>query len=97
MKLKKPTRGSATSLPATSRSLASSACPHASGNLSAGTVHRRVVTCPVHSWKFNLDTGYCVGTNDVILKRYACQVQDGTLMADLSKPLRLAPPPTFDF
>ncbi len=73
------------------------ACPHASGNLSAGEIHRGTVTCPVHQWKFDLNTGHCVGTDDVFLKRYACKVEHGAVWADLSKPLPIAPPPKYEF
>ena len=73
------------------------ACPHASGNLSAGEIIGHCVTCPVHQWKFDLETGYCAGTDDVILKRYECHVENGVVLADLSKPLPVPPPPKYDF
>ncbi len=73
------------------------ACPHASGNLSAGKIIGHCVICPVHQWKFDLETGYCVGTDDVILKRYQCRVENGVVLADLSKPLPVPPPPKYDF
>lgn len=73
------------------------ACPHASGNLSAGEVAGRSVTCPVHQWKFSLDTGYCVGTNDVVVRRYACRVEGTILLVDVSTTLPVPPPPMFDF
>ncbi len=72
-------------------------CPHAGGNLSAGTLHRAVVLCPLHRWKFNLLTGHCVGTHDVFLRRYACQVQGPDLLVDVSQPLPIPPPPRRDF
>ncbi len=77
--------------------VSNNACPHASGNLSAGEIHRGTVTCPVHKWKFDLGTGHCVGTDDVLLKRYECKVEGGVLWADLSKPLPVTPPPKYDF
>ncbi len=73
------------------------ACPHASGNLSAGEIVGHCVTCPIHDWKFDLETGYCVGTDDVVLKRYECRVQNGAVLADLSKPLPVPPPRKFEF
>lgn len=77
--------------------VSNNACPHASGNLSAGEIVGHCVTCPVHGWKFDLQTGYCVGTDDVILKRYECRVENDVLLADLSKPLPVPPPPKYDF
>ncbi len=73
------------------------ACPHASGNLSAGEIIGHCVTCPVHQWKFDLETGYCAGTDDVILKRYECRVENGAVLADLSKHLPVPPPPRHEF
>ena len=33
------------------------ACPHAGGPLADGIVADRCVTCPLHGWRFELDTG----------------------------------------
>lgn len=73
------------------------ACPHASGNLAAGEVHRGTVTCPVHKWKFDLNTGRCVGTDDVFVKRHDCKVVGNDLMVDLNRPLPVEPPPRYNF
>ena len=73
------------------------ACPHASGNLSAGEIIGHCVTCPIHQWKFDLETGYCAGTDDVILKRYQCRVENDVVLADLSRPLPVPPPAKYDF
>ena len=73
------------------------ACPHASGNLSAGEIHRENVTCPVHKWKFDLDTGHCVGTDDVFLRRYPCKIDGDWLMVDVSRSLPLPRPTKYDF
>jgi nitrite reductase (NADH) small subunit len=73
------------------------ACPHASGNLAAGELHRSAIVCPVHHWKFDLDSGYCVGTYDVILRRYASRVDNDTLLVDIDQPLSVPPPPVRKF
>lgn len=33
------------------------ACPHAGGPLADGIVADSCVTCPLHGWRFDLDTG----------------------------------------
>ena len=33
------------------------ACPHAGGPLADGIVADRCVTCPLHGWRFDLDSG----------------------------------------
>jgi nitrite reductase (NADH) small subunit len=32
-------------------------CPHRKGQLSQGIVHDKTVTCPLHNWKIDLQTG----------------------------------------
>ena len=32
-------------------------CPHKAGPLSQGIVHGKTVTCPLHSWNIDLDSG----------------------------------------
>ncbi len=32
-------------------------CPHKGGPLSQGIVSGKIVTCPLHSWKIDLETG----------------------------------------
>ena len=36
-------------------------CPHKGGPLSEGIVHGASVTCPLHNWVFDLDTGKAHG------------------------------------
>ena len=40
---------------------ASNACPHKGGPLSEGIVHGTRVTCPLHNWVFDLETGTALG------------------------------------
>ena len=47
-------------------------CPHKQGPLSQGIVHDKTVTCPLHNWKIELDTGNvkapdegCAGKYDI--------------------------------
>lgn len=61
-------------------------CPHAGGNLAAGTVAGGVVTCPWHQWSFNLDSGECTTSPSVELHRYECRIEDGYLYARLTAP-----------
>ena len=38
-------------------------CPHKGGPLSQGIVHGRAVTCPLHSWNIDLDSGEAMGAD----------------------------------
>ena len=67
----------------------SNSCPHAGGNLSAGEVEGRIVTCPWHHWKFDLSDGRCIESGRVLLRRYEWRVEDGYIYVRLESP----PPP----
>jgi nitrite reductase (NADH) small subunit len=38
-------------------------CPHKQGPLSQGIVHGRTVTCPLHNWVIDLQTGHPTGAD----------------------------------
>lgn len=59
------------------------ACPHASGNLSGGSVQDNIVTCPWHDWQFNLDTGACVHSDQARVVQYPAELRDGWVWADV--------------
>jgi nitrite reductase (NADH) small subunit len=39
-------------------------CPHKNGPLSQGIVHDNCVTCPLHNWVINLETGLAQGADE---------------------------------
>lgn len=39
-------------------------CPHKGGPLSQGIVHDRAVTCPLHNWVIDLDSGMARGPDE---------------------------------
>ena len=39
-------------------------CPHKGGPLSQGIVHGKKVTCPLHNWNINLDSGEAVAPDE---------------------------------
>jgi nitrite reductase/ring-hydroxylating ferredoxin subunit len=59
------------------------ACPHASGNLSGGSVTDGRVTCPWHEWQFDLATGVCTHSDRARVRRYSAEVRDGMVWVDL--------------
>lgn len=64
-------------------SVISNSCPHAGGNLAAGTIEGGTVTCPWHHWAFRLDSGECTSAPHVTLRRYDCRVENGYVYARL--------------
>ena len=59
-------------------------CPHKGGPLSEGIVHGQSVTCPLHNWVFDLNTGQAVGENGSI-KTFPVQVCGGRVFVDAAK------------
>ena len=55
-------------------------CPHKGGPLSQGMVHERTVTCPLHGWKIELDSGNAVAPDAGCTHAYAVKVEAGVVM-----------------
>lgn len=54
-------------------------CPHKGGPLSQGIVSGRVVTCPLHSWKIQLESGEAVAPDVGCTRPFAVKVEDGSV------------------
>ena len=59
-------------------------CPHKGGPLSEGIVHGQSVTCPLHNWVFDLNTGQANG-EDGAITTFDVQVKDGRILIDAAK------------
>jgi len=58
-------------------------CPHKGGPLSQGMVHGKTVTCPLHSWKINLETGEALAPDVGCTKPFKVKVEDGLVWLTL--------------
>lgn len=58
------------------------ACPHKKGPLSEGIVHGNAVTCPLHNWVIDLETGMAQGADKGRVNTYETRVQDGRILLD---------------
>ena len=60
-------------------------CPHKGGPLSEGIVHGHQVTCPLHNWVFDLNTGTAQGTDEGAVRTWPVTVSNGRVLisADL--------------
>lgn len=56
-------------------------CPHRGGPLAEGIVHGRAVTCPLHNWVFDLETGQARG-EDASIPTYPVRVERGRILID---------------
>ena len=58
-------------------------CPHKQGKLSEGLVHDHMITCPLHNWDIDLETGIAVDENNECTKKYEVKVEEGVIYLDL--------------
>ncbi len=61
---------------------ATNSCPHKGGPLSEGIVHGQSVTCPLHNWVFDLNTGEAQGADDGHITTYPVRLEDGRILLD---------------
>jgi len=60
---------------------ATDSCPHKGGPLSEGIVHGQSVTCPLHNWVFDLNTGQAQG-EDGRIATYPVRIEAGRILID---------------
>lgn len=63
---------------------ASDTCPHKGGPLSEGIVHGQSVTCPLHNWVFDLNTGQAQG-EDGNITTFGLRTESGRVLIDASQ------------
>jgi len=54
-------------------------CPHRQGKLSEGLVHEHMVTCPLHNWDIDLETGTVPSEENVCTQKYETRVEEGVI------------------
>jgi nitrite reductase (NADH) small subunit len=59
-------------------------CPHKAGPLSQGIVHGTSVTCPLHNWVIDLETGEAQGADNGQVKTIALRIEAGRILLDCS-------------
>lgn len=61
---------------------ASDTCPHKQGPLSEGIVHGQSVTCPLHNWVFDLNTGEAQGADKGRISVYPIRLDGERILID---------------
>ena len=59
-------------------------CPHKGGPLSQGIVHGRRVTCPMHGWNVELDSGCAVAPDHGCAREFPVRVENGRVWIDFA-------------
>ena len=65
-------------------------CPHKGGPLSEGIVHGKSVTCPLHNWVFDLNTGQAQGADDGEIATYPVRLEGTRILIDAASVTRLS-------
>jgi nitrite reductase (NADH) small subunit len=60
-------------------------CPHRGGPLSQGIVHGHKITCPLHNWVIDLESGEAVKPDEGCVTRFAVQIENGEIRLSLEK------------
>lgn len=59
-------------------------CPHKGGPLSQGIVHGRKVTCPLHGWNIELDSGCAVAPDEGCAREFPIKIEGNRVWLDWS-------------
>jgi len=59
-------------------------CPHKGGPLSQGIVHGHSVTCPLHNWVIDLETGAAQGADEGCTRMIPVRIEEGRIEIQLS-------------
>jgi len=61
-------------------------CPHRGGPLSQGIVHGRHVTCPLHGWRIQLESGEAMAPDSGCTRTFQVKVKGGQVLLKLCVP-----------
>jgi nitrite reductase (NADH) small subunit len=65
-------------------------CPHKGGPLCDGIVSGTTVVCPLHGWRFDLDTGMAVRASlPACVTTFPTRVEDGIILVDIDNGSRI--------
>jgi nitrite reductase (NADH) small subunit len=59
-------------------------CPHKGGPLSQGIVHGKKVTCPLHNWNIELDSGDAVAPDEGCAASYPIKIESGKVFLSIA-------------
>lgn len=57
-------------------------CPHRGGPLSQGIVHGASVTCPLHNWVIDLESGRALGADEGSVRTFRVRAEQGRILVE---------------
>ena len=60
-------------------------CPHKGGPLSQGIVHDKGVTCPLHNWVIDLQSGAALGADTGTTPNFSLRIENGRILLDATE------------
>lgn len=57
-------------------------CPHKKGPLSQGIVHGNKITCPLHNWVIDMESGEAQGPDEGCTNHYATKIDSGEVFIE---------------
>ncbi len=67
-------------------------CPHKGGPLCDGIVSGTAVVCPLHGWRFDLNSGAAIRASlPACVATFPTRVEDGIVLVDVSAGQRIEP------
>ena len=65
-------------------------CPHSGGPLCDGIVSGTAVVCPLHGWRFDLNTGLAIRASmPACVMTFPTRVEDGIVLVDVGRGRRI--------
>ncbi len=61
----------------------SDVCPHAGGSLGQGELCDGIITCPLHGWQFDVESGKCLRIPAMKLNTYEVKVEGNDILVKL--------------
>ena len=61
-------------------------CPHLGGVLTYGFFDDNVVTCPLHMWEFDVQTGKCLWPEQEKLPTYPVKIEGNDILVNVNSP-----------
>ena len=60
-------------------------CPHRGGSLYKGSIKLGYISCPLHNWEFNLESGLCRENKNIKINNYKVRESKNSIIIKFDK------------